>query len=261
MRQRCVIIENLTCCPPIFHPGCPGHCSPRQLNAPRKWDKMVINAKSLCLLSCSEKGQCHCPLVWSKRVKKKRKAKDGDKDRTKACCCSGFNHQPQFLFVCVWKLVYSYCKSSPLSVFCSPVPMFTVFIPWASNIQMGAKGREMQGKNNQPIRVARVCVRQGCNTPQPSTSTFCVLILLSCSCCCKCWNSKDRWGPRWNIHSVRLESIGEMMLVVQYDLPKLQDPCVLCSVVSVFVWVGRGWGSAVCFSLALREKRQNTPIL
>lgn len=135
MRQRCVIIENLTRCPPISHPGRPGRGSPLQLNVPRKPDKTVINAKSLCLLSCSEKGQCHCPLACSQRV---QKGKDKDKDRTKFCCCSGFNHQPQFpcsFGACVWKqVVYTYCKSSPLSVLC--VTLFPCFQRLYNELQL-----------------------------------------------------------------------------------------------------------------------------
>lgn len=72
MRQRCVIIENLTCCPPISHPGRPGHRLPLQLNAPRKWDKMVINAKSFCLPCYSEKG----PMSLSTRLLKEGKKKE-----------------------------------------------------------------------------------------------------------------------------------------------------------------------------------------
>lgn len=68
MRQRCVIIENLTWCPPISHPGRLGHRLTRQLNVPGKQDKTVINAKSLCLLSCSEDDHCHCLLACSQRV-------------------------------------------------------------------------------------------------------------------------------------------------------------------------------------------------
>lgn len=70
MQRQCVIIERLTSCPPISHLG---HLLPLQLNAPRKWDKIVINAKSLCLLSCSEKGQCYWPHACSKGVNKKKR--------------------------------------------------------------------------------------------------------------------------------------------------------------------------------------------
>lgn len=53
---------------------------------------------------------------------------------------------------------------------------------------------------------------------------------------------------------------GEMMLVVQYDLPTLRYraplPHVLCSIVSVFVSGGK---SEACFSLALREKKRGHP--
>lgn len=82
MRQRCVIIENLTHRPPISHPGRPGRRSPLRLNVPRKRDKTVINAKSLCLLSCSEKG----PMSLSACLLTEgtHKGKDGDKDRTKS---------------------------------------------------------------------------------------------------------------------------------------------------------------------------------
>lgn len=75
-----------------------------------------------------------------------------------------------------------------------------------------------------------------------------------------CWNCKDWWGQCWNIHSVRVESTGEIILVAQYDLPKLQQcaalPYVLCSVVSAFV-------SGGVYSLFLtgleREKKRGHP--
>lgn len=160
MRQRCVVIENLTRCPPISHPGRPGCRSPLQLNVPRKRDKTVINAKSLCLLSCSEKGQCHCPLACSQRV---HKGKDGDKERTKVYCYSGINHLPQFpcsLGVCVWKqVVYSYCKSSPLSVICVPLfPCFSVLIPWASNTLNRCKGRGLMRKQSANLSGMSLCL-------------------------------------------------------------------------------------------------------
>lgn len=91
MWQRGVIIENLPRCPPISHPSCPGRHSPLQLNVPRKQDKTVINAKSLCLLSCSGKGQCHCPLACSQRVQNKEKM---ETRIGQVCCCSGISHQP-----------------------------------------------------------------------------------------------------------------------------------------------------------------------
>lgn len=78
MRQRCVIIENLTRCPPISHPGRSGSRSRLRLNVPRKRDKTVINAESLCLLSCSERGQCHCPLACSQRVQKGTNGRQGE---------------------------------------------------------------------------------------------------------------------------------------------------------------------------------------
>lgn len=57
-----------------------------------------------------------------------------------------------------------------------------------------------------------------------------------------------------------MESNGEMMLVVQYDLPMLLYraplPHVLCSTVSVFVSGGK---SEACFSLALGEKKRGHP--
>lgn len=71
MRQQCVIIEILTWCPPISHPVVRA-AAWLQLNVPRKRDKTVINAMPLCLLSCYEKGHCHCPLACSRRLQKKR---------------------------------------------------------------------------------------------------------------------------------------------------------------------------------------------
>lgn len=137
MQQRCVIIERLTSCPPISHLGCPGHLFPLQLNAPRKWDKIVINAKSLCLLSCSEKGQCYWPHACSKWVNKKEKMDTRIEQKPVVAVGSIISLSFHSFWMCVSqnRSCNSYCKLSPLSAFGSLVPMFSVLIPWASNIK------------------------------------------------------------------------------------------------------------------------------
>lgn len=150
MRQWCVVIENLTRCPPIPHSGRLSRHLTRQLNVPRKRDKTVINAKSLCLLSCSENGHCHRLLACSQRVQK-GKNETGIEwkswDRPSASVSMFFG------CVCVWKqVVYSYCKPSPLSVFC-------VLFPCCECFYFGPQGdakEEIQGENNQPIWVTWV---------------------------------------------------------------------------------------------------------
>lgn len=109
--------------------------------------------------------------------------------------------------------------------------------------------------------MAWVYVKQGCNAPQPSASTFRVFILLSCSCCCIVENSKDQRGQRWNIHVVRMEFNGEMMLVVQLWPSPAPIPCTpshMCSAQLSLCFVsGEVWS---LFLTGLGREKKRTPL-
>lgn len=150
MRQWCVVIENLTWCPPIPHSGRLSCHLTRQLNVPRKRDKTVINAKSLCLLSCSENGHCHRLLACSQRVQK-GKNETGIEwkswDRPSASV--------SMFFGCVCLKTGCVFVLQTISIIC-----ILCFVPiycecFYFGLQVDAK-EEIQGENNQPIWVTWV---------------------------------------------------------------------------------------------------------
>lgn len=101
--------------------------------------------------------------------------KDGDKDRTKVCCYSGINHQPQFpccLGVCVWKqVVYLYCKSSSLSVFCvSLFPCFQCLYPELQILQQ-CKERDLRREQSANLSGISLC-QTGLQSPTAIHTPF-----------------------------------------------------------------------------------------
>lgn len=186
MRQRCVIIENLTQCPPISHLRRLGLRLTRRLNVPRKRDKTVINAKSLRLLLCSANGHCHCPQQWQ-GSKELDEGWNGSLllqwDRSAAsvsmflrCVCVSENrlcnriiNQPHYL--CPYFVFSCFHVSSAITVS-------------LKKEKKKAQSKKFTEKTISQSGSKRPYVRQGWNLLQPSTNTFCVFIMLSCNCCC-----------------------------------------------------------------------------